>query len=278
MAWWDDLWNGVVEGFDWTTNAIDKAFDWTTKSVEKAIGWTDKETKAVGSDVENFVVKGITETLKIATKMVEALEASLKTVETDLTQVTSDTASALKWIGQSSSWLAHNIGGALKGVESTITNTVESVVAATIRDVENWTKDLVGGVESSLQDLERDVVDPVVKWVEGAESWFATEFSKAEQLVERDVIDPISQSVGSLVHDVSSVSNWIENDAMAAIKLITEAGDWLIWFAEHSITDIESFIEGANAANRPSEIYDEAKSSEGFALSLEQTIEQWFSE
>jgi len=242
MGLFGTLGSWIEEPFDWTTKEVGDLASWTISQLIKAVGFNQSDIKKVGTDVFTFVSKAIYGVTQVINSAISEVHHTITLIDKDLGEVASTVGSLSKWVGNAEHWVQARITSAVGAFEHDVIVPIEHELSTVAHSAAQTVQAGISTITADITSLEHTVITPISTWISNAGSWFETEFSSAWGTVENDVIGPIKTVTNYVEHTLPGIVTWIEHDAMAAVKTVEEAGDWLIKFAEHPISDIETMI------------------------------------
>lgn len=233
----------ITEAADWTEHEVVQATKWTATEVGKLAGLTAKDIEKLPSGVFNLVSRTVTAVESVFWDVIHEVHHELSVINTDVGHIGSWAAGAAKWIHHAETWADNKVAGAVHVFERDVVDPVRHEVATLAVQVTHAGEALFGVVEGELHTLEVRTIAPLGNFVSHAEGWFSREFHAAWALAYGDVIGPTLATLEAAVRDGEVATEWVIKNGPGMLELVTEAADWLVWFAAHSITDFEALVK-----------------------------------
>lgn len=242
MGIFDTLSSWIEEPFDWTTTEVGDFGKWSISQLVKAAGINSTDLKKVGNDVFEFVSKAILGVTQVVNSAINEVHHTITLIDQDLASVATTVGSLSKWVANAEHWVAARISSAVGVFENDVIEPLEREVSTVAHEAAATVEAGIRTITSDITTLEHTVITPISTWISNAGGWFESEFSQAWQTVDNDVIGPIKTVTNFVESTLPGIVTWIEHDAAAAVKLVEDAGEWLVKFADHPITDIETMV------------------------------------
>ena len=237
----------VTSAGEWTAGELVSAFRWSKSEVGKLAGWTVKETEAVGNDVAGFVEKGLHGLEELFWRVINEVHHGLTVANHDIHVIGGWAASATKWIEGSESWVWQRIDGGIHALERDALDPIRHDIAH-LFDLTRHT--VAAGVDRALNEvhrLEATTIHDLSSWVDASGGWFAREFEAAWSTIYNDAIGPAIHDLKATVEEFATAAEWVAVNGPTILKLVIDAADWLLWFGEHSLADIDQLLTNAGA-------------------------------
>jgi hypothetical protein len=104
---------------------------------------------------------------------------------------------------------------------------------------------------AGLSWLIDNVINPAYQWVLHAAETVAGWIWDAVDGFYRDVIAPLINDAEFWAHLLASAWDWLVHTVAAVVNAVLAAWGWIIWFGEHTFSDILALLDGTNhEANR----------------------------
>jgi phage-related protein len=161
---------------------------------------------------------------------------------------------AIQWAVGVAQSVANTAMGWIEGAADTVGHWIDdafhwfwsNVIAPAIHAVDDawrWGVGVLQGIVSDLQAaldwVTANLIEPMLHWIERAADEIWHMINEAWDTFYRDVIAPIAH----LLKDVAAVAvdlwDWFWRIAKDAVEGVVKAWDWIVWFGEHTISDLE---------------------------------------
>jgi hypothetical protein len=221
-------------GFDWDPLSwASSAEKEAGKILKTIVSWVVKEAVKLGNLIQNDVVD-----------VYHSLSTDFGVLTSEVTylfsQLGSDVGVGVKFIRKLISDAVSAAERALRDVISGIDTFAHDVY----RDADNWYHDALHWAAADERWWWDHVIEPAIHAVEAGGKDVEKYLDAWWQTIDRDVIRPIEHDAAEGLNDAVKALYWIDHAGYDAVKLVEEAAGWLVAFAEHPLSELESLPAG----------------------------------
>lgn len=215
MSWWnpDTWWRAVDNTYNRVAGDIKVFVKDAIRSATDAIEADIRDVSNLAGAALNGLWGALTNVGNLASS---AWNQAQNIVNTDLPN----------WAGDIRNWAA----GEINSVSGWVSN-----IQGWINQAGSWVSGLISG---AIATLTTDVINPITAWIDSAADFVAKMIDDAWQAVYRDVIHPIEADALKAWHVIDHLWQWYDKEARDAVSGVIKAWDWIVWFGEHTFTDL----------------------------------------
>lgn len=152
------------------------------------------------------------------------------------------------------SWIENAFSTVYGWITSAVTWWWENIILPAIgliRDGLNYAVEAlqfaINLAQSALDWVINNLIIPLFQWVESAAVTVAHWIWDALDTFYRDVIAPILHDIETIFADVVSLANFVWHTVLDVVNAVIKAWDWVVWFGEHTFSDILHLLEGTDS-------------------------------
>ena len=134
-----------------------------------------------------------------------------------------------------------------------------NVVAPAIQlvsDALNWGLGVLQyAIDLAAQGLDwlvNNIIDPVWQWIQNAASTVAGWVNGWWDWIWANVVGPLIGDAEYWAHLLASAWHWLTTTVVAAVNIVIAAWDWLVWFGEHTFSDLGALLSSSG----PHDVYE----------------------
>jgi hypothetical protein len=139
-----------------------------------------------------------------------------------------------------------------------------------------WSFDTLLGLVNDVRNAAAWVWDnllmPMWSWIVHAAETVGGWIWAAIQAFYHDVILPLWNLLVEAARLVAEIWDWIVRVAEFAVRLVIKAADWLIWFGEHTISDLLALLRDPGALFTRDFLLGAADSAHGY---MDRIAQDW---
>ncbi len=221
-------------GFDWDPLSwASSAEHEAGKIIKTIVSWVVKEAVKLGNLIQNDVVS-VYNTLTTFAGVIGS------EVEYLYSQLGSDVGVGVKFIKR---LISDAVNAAETGLRDLISG-IDSFARRIYHDAENWYHDALSWAAADERWWWDHVIEPAINDAKGIGKDVYKYLDGWWQTIDRDVIRPIEHDAAEGLNDAVKALYWIDHAGYDAVKLVEEAAGWLVAFAEHPLSELESLPAG----------------------------------
>lgn len=222
--------------------------DWNPLSWGNSIGHI--ASNAV-RDIENWARNAINLGLTIyddsVTAVFDGIDWAIASAENVLSIVGNYAVEALDWVLAAPGIVGGWIDSAENWLWANVVSPAINDVMGWANDVYNWAVDAYNDLAAAASWVTNNIIDPILRWVENAENWVQQHLAAFWDSIWAAYIGPIWSMIIWLWDNVPQWVDWLINTAYDVVLLCIKAGEWIIWFGEHTFDELEA--DGNSLAN-----------------------------
>jgi phage-related protein len=243
-------------GFNWTSllfeaspvaaakTVVEAAVASGVTQVESVAGFADYWAKKLAKPIFDAIEAAIHTVISFVVRVVGLVHHAVVWLSGLAHHVLDLANAALDWIHHAVTWVVGEISHAITLFYNDIIQPALNVIKSAASALDHFAHTEVAKLTAGLKALA-DQIAAGIKAVAGpVVSFVHTAINDALSVFHKDLIDPILHDVNVLKNDVASITLGLGPDVITLLEELLKMPEWILWFAEHSITDIEALISG----------------------------------